>query len=183
MPVAFDSSFLIPLFDARYGEKGVLDPRLSHLLATLEKDRTTIIIPAPALSELMIGAGDAAPRYLNIISTSARFRVAPFAERAAVEAAAAHREAIKAGDKKEGAPSWAKVKYDRQIVSIAIVEGASTIYSNDDDIRRIGVSSSLEVVRLDDLPEPPPPSLEPPPKYRMGNLFEDFPPDDPAPEE
>ncbi len=180
MSVAFDSSFLIPLFDGRYGEKGVLAPRLSHLLATLEKDRTTIIIPAPALSELLIGAGDAAPRYLNIISTSARFKVAPFAERAAVEAAAAHREAIKAGDKREGAPSWAKVKYDRQIVSIALVEGASAIYSNDGDIRRIGVSTALEVICLDDLPDPPPPPPEPPPMYRIGNLFEDFPPDDPA---
>lgn len=183
MLVAFDSSFLITLFDSRYGEAGALDPRLTHLIATLEREKATIVIPAPALSEVLIGAGDAAPRYLNAINISARFRVAPFAERAAVEAAAAHREAIKAGDKKEGQRFWQKVKYDRQIVSIAIVEGASILYSNDDDIRRLAASSSLEVVRMDDLPEPPPRPAEPPPRYQMGNLFENYEPDEPPSEE
>ena len=48
----------------------------------------------------------------------------PFGTRAAVEAAAAHREAMLAGDKREGSSaSWAKVKFDRQIVAIAKVEG------------------------------------------------------------
>lgn len=155
MPVAFDCSFLIALFDSRYGGGGTLDPRLSYLLAKLDGARATIVIPAPALSEVLIGAGDAAPRYLGIINASARFRVAPFAERAAVETAAAHREAIRAGDKKEGARFWQKVKYDRQIISIAVVEGASVLYSKDDDIRRLAIGSPIEVVRLDDLPSPP----------------------------
>ncbi|MBO1020476.1 type II toxin-antitoxin system VapC family toxin [Methylobacterium sp. SD274] len=172
MLVAFDSSFLIILFDSRYGEKGNLDPRLTHLLATLDKEKATIIIPAPALSEVLVGAGDAAPRYLAIINASARFKVAPFAERAAVEAAAAHREAIKAGDKKEGSPSWAKVKYDRQIVSIALVEGASVIYSNDRDIRRLAAGSSLEVVEMDELPEPPPARSEQSLAKYVGDLFD-----------
>lgn len=178
MLVAFDSSFLIILFDSRYGDKGDLDPRLSHLLATLDKEKATIIIPAPALSEVLIGAKDAAPKYLGIINSSARFKVAPFAERAAVEAAAAHREAIEAGDKKEGSPSWAKVKYDRQIVSIAIVEGASVIYSNDRDIKRLAAGSALEVIEMDELPEPPPSRPEQPAPRYAGDLFDPRPSDD-----
>jgi predicted nucleic acid-binding protein len=174
MLVAFDSSFLIPLFDSRVGDDAVLDPRIKHLLFTISKEKGTIIIPAPALSELLIGAGEAAPRYLSIINASPRFKIAPFGTRAAVEAAAAHREAIKAGDKKEGSPSWNKVKFDRQIVSIAIVEGADSIYSNDDDIRRISVSSSVEVIRLDDMPEPPPPEEPGPEKPMMGSLFDNL---------
>ena len=185
MLVAFDSSFLIPLFDSRYGEAGALDPRLAHLIATLEREKATIVIPAPALSEVLIGAGDAAPRYLNAINISARFRVAPFAERAAVEAAAAHREAIKAGDKREGQRFWQKVKYDRQIIAIATVEGASILYSNDDDIRRLAVDSSIEVVRLDELPLSPPTLPAPQPQERgyIPNLFDAFPPEDPPVED
>ncbi|MCJ2135559.1 PIN domain-containing protein [Methylobacterium sp. J-026] len=176
MPVVFDSSYLIPLFDSRYGSAGALDDRIAFLLRNLDRDKTTIIIPAPALSEVLIGAGDAAPRYLSVINASARFRVAPFAERAAVEAAAAHREAIRAGDKKEGTPSWAKIKYDRQIVSIAIVESASIIYSNDDDIRRISLGSNMEVVSLSDLPFPPPEPqpIPPPARSRAADLFDEL---------
>jgi hypothetical protein len=75
--------------------------------------------------------------------------------RAAVEAAAAHREALRAGDKKEGVESWPKVKFDRQIVAIAKVEGAEKIYSNDDDIVRFAARDRLEVVTLEMLPPPP----------------------------
>ena len=180
MLVAFDTSFLIMIFDSRYGSRGALDPRLSHLLMTLEKDKSTIIIPAPALSEVLIGAGEAAPRYLSIINASSRFKVAPFAERAAVEAASAHREAIKTGDKKEGSSSWDKVKYDRQVVSIAIVEGASIIYSNDKDIRRLVSGTSIEVFRLEDLPEPPPPRPAHEPTDPIANMFDLLTPDDPS---
>ena len=82
-------------------------------------------------------------------------RIAPFGERAAIEAAARHREAIRTGDKKEGMESWPKVKFDRQIVAIAQVEGAERIYSNDEDIYRFGRGEGLQVIRLEEL-EPPP---------------------------
>lgn len=125
--------------------EGDIDVRHDFLLRTLDKAREKVIIPTPALSEVLIGAGDAAPKYLELISSSSRFKIAPFGERAAVEAAAAHREAIRAGDKKEGSPSWQKVKFDRQIVAIAKVEGATRIYSNDDDIRRYVIGDHIEV--------------------------------------
>ena len=105
------------------------------------------------MSETLIGAGEAAPKYLDILSRTARLRLAPFGSRAAVEAAARHREALRQGDKKEGSESWAKVKFDRQI---AKVEGAERIYSNDDDIRRHGKADGLQVIRLEDLENPPP---------------------------
>lgn len=175
MLVAFDSSFLIPLFDSRWGDKGQLNPRIAHLISTLDRAKATIVVPTPALSELLIGARDAAPRYLRAISISGRFRVAPFDARAAVEAAAAHREAIDRKNKKEGSPSWDKVKYDRQILSIAIVEGASHLYSNDGDLKRISAGSPVEVLSLDDLPDPPFGAHEPEGKYRVVDLFDDKP--------
>jgi predicted nucleic acid-binding protein len=155
MPVVFDTSFLIALLDPKIRDERDGDARLDFLLQTLERSRTKIIVPTPALSEVLIGAGDAAPRYLDIISRSSAFKVVPFGTRAAVEAAAAHREAIQAGDKREGATSWVKVKFDRQIVAIAKVEGAELIYSNDSDIKRFSVRDGIEVLTVEDLPRPP----------------------------
>lgn len=113
-------------------------------------------MPTPALSEVLIGAGDAAALYLDIINRSARFKIVPFGARAAVEAAAAHRDALRADDKREGSDSsWTKVKFDRQIVAIAKVEGADIIYSTDVDIARFAARNDLEVVTLEQLPFPP----------------------------
>ena len=163
MAVAFDSSFLIPLLDPQVKGEDDTDERLDFLVRSLDKTRTKIIVPTPALCEVLIGANDAAPQYLDIINRSSRFKIVPFGTRAAVEAAAAHREALRAGDKKEGLASWLKVKFDRQIVAIAKVEGAAVIYSNDDDIRRFSVRDSLEVISLENLP--------PPPDKPQGDLF------------
>jgi predicted nucleic acid-binding protein len=155
MPVVFDSSFLIPLLDPKVKGGADIDPRLAFLIQTLDRARKKIIVPTPALCEVLIGANDAAPQYLDIINRSSRFKVAPFGTRAAVEAAAAHREALRAGEKKEGAASWLKVKFDRQIVAIAKIEGADAIYSNDEDIERFSTRDGIEVVQLDKLPMPP----------------------------
>ncbi|MBR1149846.1 PIN domain-containing protein [Bradyrhizobium sp. JYMT SZCCT0428] len=153
--VVFDASFLIPLLDPRVKGFGEVDVKLLHLVQTLDKQRDVVVIPTPALSELLIGAGDAAPHYLDILNRTPRFKVAAFGPRAAVEAAERHRQALRNNDKKEGAESWAKLKFDRQIIAIAKVEGADRIYSNDDDIRRYSKAEALEVIRLEDLPEPP----------------------------
>jgi predicted nucleic acid-binding protein len=155
MSVVFDASFLIPLLDPMVKGTGDVDVRISHLVATLDRQKTKIIVPTPALSEVLIGAADAAPQYLEILSRTSRFKLAPFGERAAVEAAARHREALRVGSKKEGSADWSKVKFDRQIVAIAKVEGAERIYSNDDDIKRFGASDGIEVVMLDELELPP----------------------------
>jgi predicted nucleic acid-binding protein len=80
-------------------------------MKTLENAKAQIIVPTPALSEVLIGAADdSAHQYLEILNKSSRFRLAPFGERAALEAAASHREAITAGDKKEGAASWSNIR-------------------------------------------------------------------------
>lgn len=127
--------------------------RLDHLVKELEQGRTTIIIPTPALSEILVWAGSAGPAYLDRLNSSAAFRIVPFDQRATVEVAAMTRDALVAGNKRGGAQgTWAKVKYDRQIVAIAKVDGADIIYSDDDDVRRIGMQSGLAVRRIAELP-------------------------------
>jgi hypothetical protein len=163
--VVFDATTLLCLLDPE--AKAPTDPetgeavtrvkeRIEYLIRELEKGREKIIVPTPALSELLVRAGDAGPEYLDILGKAATFKIVDFDQRAAVEVAAATREALDIGSKKGGSESsWAKIKFDRQIIAIAKVEGASTIYSDDGDIVRFSKSTGITVVRLCDLPLPP----------------------------
>jgi hypothetical protein len=84
------------------------------------------------------------------------FSIEPFDMRASVEVAAMSREALATGNKRGSADAtWAKVKYDRQVVAIGKVHGADTIYSDDGDIVTLGKRAKINVVSLADLPLPP----------------------------
>jgi hypothetical protein len=76
MLVVFDASFLIPLIDPHVKGTGEVDARILHLVRSLDRQKTKIIVPTPALSEVLIGAGDAAPQYLEILSRTSRFKLA-----------------------------------------------------------------------------------------------------------
>lgn len=129
--------------------------RMRHLAATLEKERARIIIPTPALSEILVRAGTAGPQYLEILGKSAVFRIASFDQRAAIELAALAAADIANGDKRGGAEGiHSKIKYDRQIVAIAKVEGARIVYSDDKNVRNFGTRSGLAVVGCHELPLP-----------------------------
>jgi hypothetical protein len=67
------------------------------------------------------------------------------------------RAALDSGKGKRGssAATWAKVKYDRQIVAMAKVAGATTIDSDDKDLRTLAKASKIDVVGLAELPLPP----------------------------
>ncbi len=102
---------------------------------------------------------------MDIIARSRFFRVAEFGERAAVEAAALTRDAIAGGDKRGATPEadWGKVKFDRQIIAIARVVGAVTIYTNDGQLARHAKAVGIAAINPEELPEPPTaPQLEMP---------------------
>lgn len=129
--------------------------RIEHLIETLARQHEKIVIPTPVLGEV-VRAGDAGPAYLEELNKSARFKIAPFDTRAAVELAALTREALDEGDKKQGsAAPWQKIKVDRQIVAIARTEGITKIYSDDDDLRRPAKRLGIDVIGIAELPLPP----------------------------
>lgn len=161
--VVFDANFLIYFLDAKIKGGVGSNPRIDHLVEVIQNTGDRIIVPTPALSELLVRAGDAGPKYLEIIAHSKFFRVAEFGERAAVEAAALTREAIANGNKRGVTPDadWAKVKFDRQIVAIARVVSATAIYTNDGQLSTHARAAGLDAVSLDELPDPPvPPQIE-----------------------
>lgn len=133
-----------------------VEKRLNYLVKTLERTKTKIVIPTPALSEFLVRAEAAGPALLQRITKQAVFRIVPFDTLAAVEVAMMTRDALDKGDKRGGllAP-WAKVKYDRQIVAIAKVVQARAIYSDDEDVEKIGRAAGIHVISIASLPLPP----------------------------
>jgi len=164
MPVVFDATFLLLLFDESAGAP--VDPatgspltrvaeRAQFLLSRLSDACDTIIIPTPALAELLTGVADMA-RVLNEIDRNRHFRIVPFGKMAAVEVALWTAEAVRAGNKKAGeSKPWNKVKYDRQIVAIARVESATVIYSDDRGLKATAEQKGVRVIHMADLELPP----------------------------
>ena len=156
MAVLFDASFLIPLLDAKVKLGSTPDAKLAHLLITLEKAREKILIPTPALSEVLVNADEAAPQYLEFLNKTRVFEIVPFDQLAAVEVAESMRIAKQQGNKRGGTNStWRKAKFDQQIVAIAKVKGARVVYSDDGDIEHYLKGTSIEVINFSKLPLPP----------------------------
>jgi predicted nucleic acid-binding protein len=132
--------------------------RIEYLVQQLNNAGTKIVIPTPALSEALVRAGAAGSQELvEKLQKFAVFRIEPFDLRAAIEVAAMSRDAVAGGNKRGKATTstWAKVKYDRQIVAIMKVHGVTEIYSDDDDVRNLGAKAKIKVVSVAELPLPP----------------------------
>ena len=138
-----------------------LEDRLALLIETWDEDNEKILIPTPVLSEFLILAGDEGADYLSKIHDMAHFQVASFDERAAVELAAIHigiraassNRAKKRGDA-DAVGTWAKLKFDRQIVAIAKVNMATVIYSDDKGMATFAEQNGLAIVQTWQLPLP-----------------------------
>jgi len=129
--------------------------RIAYLVEQLRESGARILIPAPVLAEFLTFAS---PDYLAVINQSAHFEIAPFDQRAAVEAAAVQKKAsASAKGKKSGltGSKWQTIKVDRQIVAIAKVRNAERIYTTDGDVAALAKESGIAAVGLTDLPLPP----------------------------
>ena len=95
--------------------------------------------------------------YLTEIYSSNNFEVAPFDQRAAIEAGQAIKRAKNSSSgKKLGLEAkWQKIKMDWQIAAIAKVNGAQTLYSTDSDLKTIAKKFDIETVHVADLQLPP----------------------------
>ncbi len=156
--VVFDTSILLFVLDENTSASvSRAKERVDYLIDRLSEDGERIVIPTPALSECLVHAGPAGPAFLALLSKKSIFRIAGFDERAAVEAAIRTYDARQRGQKKGGNPqaSKSKIKFDRQIAAVAVVEGATAIYSDDSDVRDYAVEAGLKAYGLSDLPEPP----------------------------
>jgi hypothetical protein len=158
--VVFDNSIFCLLLHPDAKPRSGVDrakDRVQHLIDTLRDSKEIAIIPAPVLSEFLVFAGKDGPAYLVKIRENSSLRIEPFDERAAIELADLEIAARTSGDKRGSAAGaeWQKVKFDRQIVAITRVHGASVIYSDDPHIAAHGKDCGVRVLALGDLDLPP----------------------------
>lgn len=137
--------------------------RMEGLVERIAQAGDTILIPTPALSEMFVKLTPVEiQELLPQLNRSPWFRVESFDTAAAVELGLRTAQAIADGDKKEGSKAdWTKVKFDRQIITIAIVNRATGIISDDPHVKAIGDRWNFPVTSVEDLPVPAP--LIPPP--------------------
>ena len=130
--------------------------RIDALVDELQSKHEKIIIPTPVIAELVVLAGAiGGSEYLQRIDRLSCFQVEAFDQRSAIELALMTYEAIKSGDKKAGSKAvMAKVKFDRQIVAIAKVHAASSIYTCDENLTKFAQNNDLNVIAVWDLPLP-----------------------------
>jgi predicted nucleic acid-binding protein len=162
--VAIDSTFLALMLCERArppqdpSTKKAVDrvvDRIEKLLEDLDSESERIILPTPVLSEFLILVGKDGPGYLERLSGMKNILIKPFDERAAIELAAREVEDRDRGAKRAGSASpWAKLRFDRQIVAIAKANGASRIYSDDEDVMKFATRLDIKVVRTWELPLP-----------------------------
>ena len=150
MAVVFDASILIDLFNKKL--TGDRRARLDHLIESLKKQRTKVLIPTPALAELLVKAGKARERYLTELTNGSSFSIESFDQRAAIECALLVEDAWARGQK--GKVTHTKFKFDWQIVAIAASRNATAIYSDDPDISNAAARVRIPVHRTESLPIP-----------------------------
>lgn len=154
---AFDSTFLTFLFvpNAVCSVDRAKD-RIEDLIGRIHGSGDQIVIPTPALSELLMAVGHSRRDILNLLTKTPKFILAPFDTRAALELALmAESTRTKTGKKRgDAGGTWAKVKFDWQIVAIAKVSNVSTIYSEDPDIQKLATSQNITVKSVVSLPLP-----------------------------
>lgn len=153
--VLFDTSALSLAFDPN--SKPPIDPdtelpvtdcqaRLDYLIKTLTKAKERVLIPTPVLAEYLVRAGVDKDKRFETIVSSRVFVVSPFDTRAAVECASIEDKDGRRIRAVPEAESKAKVKFDRQIIAIAIARGATTIYTGDIGLASRAKRSGLDAV-------------------------------------
>lgn len=162
--ILFDSTILLSLLYPN--AKAPVDPntgkqlelakeRITGLLDDVSKNRSRVVIPTPVLSEILIKAGPAMTEYLTEINRSHVFLVADFDQRSAIELALLVNKQIQKGNKRHDQnASWAKIKFDQQIVAIAKANRVSRIFSDDGGLAKAAALLGIPVTRTHELTIP-----------------------------
>lgn len=166
MKVLFDTDYLMYLLTDPSRYASLKDPNLPDdvanlqrkiecLLERLKEEKAKVIIPTPVLAELCAQFGDKLTEVLGILESQRRFDIADYDKLAAVETGLSMRAG---GSRKKSLTrsQWHKVKFDRQIVAIAKVNGVDTVYSNDSQVCRWSREAGLKAVSVIELDNPPP---------------------------
>ena len=129
--------------------------RIDHFLDGVEKAKSKIVFPMPAIAEFLVGADLAGVEFLNRLDRKTFLVMADFNRAAAFELAQIDRAARNMGDKKDetNAP-WQKIKVDRQIVAIGKSLGAALVISGDASVRNNALRIGMQGITIQELELP-----------------------------
>jgi predicted nucleic acid-binding protein len=128
--------------------------RAESVVADIEKARRKIILPAPALAELLTAIGPDAQQYLTIIGRSRVFEIGNFDARGAAELALLNRGVFAATDARDKIDPYQKRKVDRQILAICKVYGVTDLYTDDKGMASRARLCGIVPVSLSEIPIP-----------------------------
>ena len=163
MIVAFDNTMLSlilnpngsPPIDTASGKPlHEIKSRTDSVIQKIKTGRGKIILPAPALAEIMTVIGSRSQEYIDKIEQGRIFEIGNFDARCAVELAELNRSVFSATDRKSKNVPYQKIKVDRQIIAICKVNGVTEIYSDDKSLATWARMCKIKTIRSEDIPLP-----------------------------
>jgi predicted nucleic acid-binding protein len=150
MIALLDSSVLLDILNRRLD----VDHRakLDDLMAQFKRDRSRVLIPTPALAEVLVWADAAREGYFEILNKSTAFQLASFDSKAALECSILLEDAFT--KRERNGITKTKFKFDWQIVAIAISKGVDIVYAEDADLERCCSKAGIRFQRPTELPLP-----------------------------
>lgn len=161
MPV-FDSTTLMflvqpnakPPNDPATGEPLTnVSRRIARLIREIESKSQTIVIPTPALAEVLVIVKGKIDEWIFMLQQSRHFHIAGF-DVDAVKTLVHVTQKIHENRVFESQSPFTKaqLKYDRQILAVALAENENTIYSDDQGIKQMERYFDIEVIQTHTLP-------------------------------
>lgn len=131
-----------------------LNDRVAAFVSQVESQDAVMVIPTPVLAEFLMGVeGEKYQEYLDAINGNSCFQLVDFDTAAAIECA----QLPSKQELAQIAPGQiaSKLKFDRQIVSIALAAMVDEVWSHDESLRKLALARGLAVKSLADV-EPNP---------------------------
>ena len=131
--------------------------RIEFLLKELERNNQRILLPTPVIAEFLVKAGPCRAQYVDRFQNSRHFAIGDFNILSAVELSMLVDPDLNSLKAMDAILSKAKIRFDRQIIAIAKVEGATRLYADDRGLAHFAERNGFEIVLSADLPWPPEP--------------------------
>jgi predicted nucleic acid-binding protein len=155
--IVVDTNFLVLLIDPDSTQNvNRRADRVRHFIDTLAASKEEVMIPAPALAELVAGRVERVEEIVEAVRKLKIFSVQAFDPVIAIETGERIAAVREKTPENERLPGWKVVmKYDAMIAATAIVRGARALYTLDKGFEKYLEGTAVKIYLLDDLPLPP----------------------------